>query len=208
MPYEQLIREAHENVSKLQNKLQSLDNVYNEIKQMKDNVGAMPGVFQSKYDEVIELSKGYLGNVKELEAEYLKHLKALSADYLKSYDKQLKKYDKDFAEKVKLLQEKSDAFEEKLKTFKTSNDGLYSLIKRLEDVDLERKVRERIVTTANEIKTSLNTEVTALKSEIKYNRSELITLRSQMNKSTRTTWIINAIGFFILIILAVMLLLK
>jgi len=232
MPYEQLLQEAHANVSKLQDKLQSLDNVYSEIKQMKDNAGAIPGVFQSKYDEVIELSKGYLGNVKELETEYLKHLKALSADYLKSYDKQLTTYGEEFTGKIKLLQEKSDAFEKKLSTLEGHNTSLDKEIQRIEKVDLERRfnelqrtlgdifttlntinnsisgVREHITINTNELKSSFDTQMTTLKSEIKYNKSEIITLRNQMNKSTKITWIINVIGFLIVIILAIMLLLK
>lgn len=218
MPYEQLIREAHENVSKLQNKLQSLDNVYNEIKLMKDNAGAIPGVFESKYNEVVKLSKAYLDNVKELETEYLTHLKGLSADYLKSYDTQLKKYDKDFAEKVKLLQGKSDGFETKLNTFKTHNDGFYSLIKRLENVEIEQKlqnlqtaindVKGQVIKSTDEVKSSLNAQVNTLKSEINHNKDEIITLRNEMNKSTKMTWLINGVGFVIIIILVVMLLLK
>ncbi|MDR0605839.1 MAG: hypothetical protein LBG80_16215 [Bacteroidales bacterium] len=152
--YEEIVRESQRNVNALNTKINELDELYRDIKELTKQ----PEFFNEKFQEIVELSQKYTNDLGIVTKEYLDGNNILFTEKLKEFSNKISELQKgidhlvntDFNKSFQKLQDtfieqtKKDIakelikFDEKLKILQTKIEALKVQVERLERIDLEK----------------------------------------------------------------------
>ena len=176
--YEQVVKAAHENVNKLNKKLEEIEKVHQDIKKLLEQNEKMPGVFDKKFSEILifenkfieELggaTKVYLDGSNEILtqrllsfSEKIEELKIeitrlVETDFHKLFESLQKEFMEQTTSDFKLVW---DSFDKKFKEFDGKLSDLKLEIDRLVNTDFNKLFRELQEAFINQTRLDLENE--------------------------------------------------
>lgn len=173
--YEEIIKQSQANVKSLSEKLKDLDNLYQEIKALKEAAEGIPKIFNDKFEELVKLSEDYTNTLGATTKKYLDGNNTLFTTKLSEFSTKIKEFEKEITrlvstdftklfkdlQKVFIDQTRDDLakelkrFEEKSQDLQTKIGELEIQVERLEKINLEKHF-DKLQKTLSEIFGAIN----------------------------------------------------
>lgn len=93
--YEEIIKQSHENVKSLSEKLKDLEVLHQEIKMIKEASEGIPEIFNSRFQELVKLSENYTNTLGLATKNYLDGNNTLFITKLSELSTKIKEFEKE-----------------------------------------------------------------------------------------------------------------
>lgn len=203
--YEEVIQQSQDNIKSLSEKLKDLDKLHQDIKELIKQ----PEIFETKYQQIVELSENYTNTLGAATKKYLDgnntmftsklgelshKTKDLQAEISRlvntDFTKLFLELQKSFIEQTRLdLATELNKFDEKSKELQNSINELNKQVERLENIDLEKHF-DKLQKTLSEIfgaVNSINLSLTTITQTLNNVSQSLGTIQNSIDSSQKET---------------------